>query len=59
MIGSAGMEIILLAIGGAWLGNKLDAVWGTKPFMLLIGVLLGLGLGFISSFYTIKAMTKE
>lgn len=59
MIGSAGMEIIFLTIGGAWLGNKLDAVWGTKPFMLLAGVLLGLVFGFISSFFTIKAMTKE
>jgi F0F1-type ATP synthase assembly protein I len=59
MIGSLGMEIVVLSIGGTWLGNKLDAVWGTKPFMLLIGVLLGLGLGFVSAIFTLKAFAKE
>lgn len=59
MIGSLGTEIILFTIGGAWLGNKLDAFWGTKPFLLLVGVLLGLGLGFISAAYTLRAFTKE
>jgi ATP synthase protein I len=59
VIGSMGMEIILLAVGGAWLGNKLDAAWGTSPFLLLTGVLLGLGLGFISAVYTLKAFMKD
>jgi F0F1-type ATP synthase assembly protein I len=59
MIGSLGTEVILLTVLGAWLGSKLDAVWGTKPILLLVGVLLGLGLGFVSAVYTIRAFTKE
>lgn len=33
-------------LGGAWLGEKLDTVWGTRPYLLMAGVLLGLGVGF-------------
>lgn len=59
VIGSLGAEIVILTMGGAWLGNKLDAMWHTKPFLLLGGILLGLALGFVSAAYTIKAFTKE
>lgn len=58
-VSSMGMEIVLLTLGGAWLGKKLDVIWGTKPFILLTGVLLGIGLGFISAIYTLKALLKE
>lgn len=59
VIGSLGLEIILMTVLGAWVGNKLDAVWGTKPILLIVGVLLGLGLGFVGAAYTIRAFTKE
>jgi ATP synthase protein I len=59
MISSIGTEIVLLTVGGAWVGNKLDAMWNTKPWMLLIGVLIGLGSGFITAFFTLKAFVKE
>ncbi|MFC7440068.1 AtpZ/AtpI family protein [Laceyella putida] len=59
MISSIGTEIVLLTVGGAWVGNKLDAMWNTKPWMLLIGVLVGLGSGFITAFFTLKAFVKE
>ncbi len=58
-VSSMGMEIVLLSLGGAWLGKHLDSVWGTRPFMLLLGVLLGLGLGFTSAIYTFRALLKE
>ncbi|MBA4602954.1 AtpZ/AtpI family protein [Thermoactinomyces mirandus] len=58
-VSSMGTEIVLLTLGGAWLGKKLDVVWGTKPFMLLSGVLLGIGLGFVSAIYTLRALLKE
>nr|WP_258567804.1 AtpZ/AtpI family protein [Paenactinomyces guangxiensis] len=54
-----GMEVILLTIGGAWLGRWLDTVWQTKPTMLIIGVLVGIVLGFVSAAYTLKASLKE
>lgn len=59
MIGSLGTEIILMTVLGAWLGNKLDAAWGTKPILLIMGIILGLGVGFVSAAYTIRAFTKE
>lgn len=59
MIGTLGTEIVILTIAGAWLGNRMDTAWDTKPFMLLAGVLIGLVLGFVSAGYTIKAFTKE
>ncbi len=59
VVGSMGTEVILLAVGGAWLGNKLDASWGTKPILLIVGAILGLGLGFLSAFMTLKALMKD
>lgn len=59
VVSSMGTEIVLLTLGGAWLGKKLDAIWGTKPYLLLAGVFLGLGVGFFSAIYTLKALLKE
>jgi F0F1-type ATP synthase assembly protein I len=59
MVGSMGMEVILLTFGGAWLGKKLDAVWGTKPLFLLLGFFLGLALGFVGAGLTLRAFLKE
>ncbi|MGA8944079.1 MAG: AtpZ/AtpI family protein [Thermoactinomyces sp.] len=58
-VSSMVMEIVLLTLGGAWLGKRLDVIWETEPFMLLTGVLLGLGIGFASSIYTLRALLKE
>jgi F0F1-type ATP synthase assembly protein I len=41
------------------LGKKLDAVWGTKPLFLLLGVFLGLALGFVGAGLTLRAFLKE
>jgi ATP synthase protein I len=59
MIGTLGMEVVLLAVGGAWLGRLLDSAWQTKPIMLTVGILVGIVLGFVSAAYTLKAFLKE
>jgi ATP synthase protein I len=59
MVGSMGMEVIILAVGGAWLGKLADNTWHTKPLWLLMGLLLGLGIGFVSAAFTFKAFLKE
>ncbi len=59
MVGSMGMEVIILAVGGAWLGKLADITWHTKPFWLLIGLLLGLTIGFVGAAFTFKAFLKE
>ncbi|TCS95588.1 AtpZ/AtpI family protein [Hazenella coriacea] len=58
-IGSMGMEVLISTVGGAWLGKWLDQMWGTKPILILVGFLLGLTLGFVSAFYTFKALIKD
>ncbi|WP_175482232.1 AtpZ/AtpI family protein [Thermoflavimicrobium dichotomicum] len=58
-VGAVGMEVIILTVGGAWLGQQLDAVWNTKPIMLAVGLFIGLGLGFTSAALTFKALLKE
>ena len=52
-------EVILLTLGGGWLGNWLDGMWEMEPLLLVIGVFLGLTLGFISAYYTLKRLIKE
>lgn len=59
MFSTLGTEVILLTLGGGWLGSWLDGVWETKPLLLVLGVFLGLALGFFSAYYTLKKIVKE
>lgn len=44
----AGIELIGSIVGGGILGYALDAVFGTKPFLLILFLFLGIGAGFLS-----------
>lgn len=44
-MGNAALTKAVLMFGLGWGGYKLDQKWGTKPFLMFFGVLLGLGLG--------------
>jgi ATP synthase protein I len=59
ILSTLGTEIVILTVGGGWLGNYLDLVWHTKPIILYSGIFLGLGLGFTSAVYIFKAFTKD
>jgi F0F1-type ATP synthase assembly protein I len=59
LIGTLGLEILLFAFLGIWIGKMLDERWGTEPMLLLIGIGSGLGLGFLSVLYTITVYLKE
>lgn len=59
LIGTLGVEMLASIFGVAWLGKWLDERWGTEPILLLIGIMGGLVLGYISVFVTIKAYLKE
>lgn len=59
MVGSMGTEVIILSVGGAWLGKLADDTWHTKPLWILIGLILGLTIGFVSAAFTLKAFLKE
>lgn len=59
LIGTLGVEMFASLLSVAWLGKWLDERWGTEPVLLLIGIMGGLVLGYISVFITIKAYLKE
>lgn len=42
---SAVLVKIILAMGGFFLGRYLDRLWGTEPYLLLLGFVTGVSLG--------------
>ena len=45
-----GMTFVVAIGGGAWLGNWADQHWGTAPWLLLAGAMLGIVVGFYHFF---------
>ncbi|NBX75961.1 MAG: ATPase [Proteobacteria bacterium] len=45
VMGNAALTKAILMFGLGWGGYKLDQKWGTKPWLMFLGVLIGLGLG--------------
>lgn len=45
LVSMIGADMAICTVGGVYLGMWLDRLWGTAPWMLLAGVLLGLGAG--------------
>lgn len=40
-LGTLGLSFVLALVIGTWLGLKADAAWGTNPWGMLIGFVLG------------------
>lgn len=59
LVGTIGVELAVLVYIGYWLGNKLDDVFYTSPFFLLIGILLGLAIGVFSIVKLINIFLKD
>ena len=53
-----GFEIMIPIVIGLLLGYWLDRRWGTGPWLLLTGMLLGIGAGFYNFFRAVTGMTK-
>ena len=45
-----GWTFVIAVGGGAWLGYKADAYLATKPWLLLLGAVLGMVVGFYRFF---------
>jgi F0F1-type ATP synthase assembly protein I len=45
IMGNAALTKVLLMLGLGWGGYQLDQRLGTKPWLMFLGVLIGLGLG--------------
>lgn len=48
--GGVGFQLIGCIFAGVLGGNWLDEHWGTAPWLLLVGALLGIGIGFYNLF---------
>jgi len=45
VMGNAALTKAVLMLGLGWGGHQLDKKLGTKPWLMFLGVLMGLGLG--------------
>jgi len=55
---AVGMVLIACILLGYFLGSYLDRRWGTSPWMLVAGVLLGTAAGFVQLFRTVSRSLK-
>ena len=53
-----GFEIVVPIVLGLLLGLWLDGRWGTRPWLALTGVLLGIAAGFFNFFRAVLGATK-
>ena len=53
------MEIAITVTLGFWLGRFLDGRFGTEPWIMVSGVLLGMGLGIFSIIQTLERFFKD
>jgi F0F1-type ATP synthase assembly protein I len=54
-----GMQLAIAVVGFFFLGRWLDDVFGTAPWLMIIGLLLGTVGGFISFFRSVISMVKK
>lgn len=45
LVSAIGLDLAICTIGGTVLGNWLDGLLGTSPWLLLLGIMLGLTAG--------------
>ena len=53
-----GFEIVVPIVLGLLLGLWLDGRWGTRPWLAVIGVVLGIAAGFYNFFRVVLGTTK-
>lgn len=50
LLSQVGISILVPIIAGVWLGNRLDQLLGTAGVFLILGILLGVAVGFNSAY---------
>ncbi|PWK10319.1 AtpZ/AtpI family protein [Tumebacillus permanentifrigoris] len=55
LVSMIGVDMASCTVGGVFLGKWLDSLWGTTPWMLLVGILLGLTAGILG---VVKLLSK-
>ncbi len=56
---SMASSFVVSVLMGLFAGNFLDQKYGTAPWLLLVGVFSGIGLGVISSVHIIKLLGRN
>ncbi len=48
LVSLIGLDIAICTILGAWVGRKVDMYFGTAPWWMIVGLLLGMCLGMLT-----------
>ncbi|WP_134702508.1 AtpZ/AtpI family protein [Ammoniphilus sp. YIM 78166] len=54
LVSLIGTNLVICTLLGVWLGRRLDEQWGTAPWMLVMGVLLGMAVGVLVTIPVMK-----
>lgn len=54
LVSIIGVNLAVSTLVGVWIGKKLDMYFDTVPWLMVGGLLIGLGIGFMSIFPIIK-----
>lgn len=54
LVSLIGTNLVICTLLGVWLGRRLDELWGTAPWMLVTGVLLGMAVGVLVTIPVMK-----
>jgi F0F1-type ATP synthase assembly protein I len=54
-----GLELAVAVVGMSLLGHLLDGLWGTAPWLLIAGFLMGSGAGFVRFFRQAMEMGRK
>lgn len=54
-----GIQLALSVVAFFFLGRWLDGLWGTAPWLMLAGLLLGAAGGFVQFFRTVGALERR
>jgi ATP synthase protein I len=54
-----GTELVVATMLGAFLGYLLDRFLGTKPWLMVVGVVIGAVAGFLNVYRFVQRMNKQ
>lgn len=54
-----GIQLVILIVAGLFGGRFLDQQWGTSPWLLLLGVILGTATGFYNLVVILNQQQKK
>jgi F0F1-type ATP synthase assembly protein I len=54
-----GLTLVISTVLGFWGGHALDGWLGTQPWLMLVGLLLGIASGFINLFRAVGLFGRE